>query len=338
MLVEQVPNPPGRFLVIGCGSIGMRHVHNLRKLGVTDIAAFDVSQDRRQEVGQRFEIPVFDDLQTALAHGALATVICTPTHLHLQHALEAARAGSNLFIEKPVAHSLDGLDELKLEVARHGLATLVGCNFRFHPGLRHVKTLVADGVAGSLVSARAQFGQYLPDWHPWEDYRGGYSAHRAMGGGVVLDRIHDIDYLRWILGEVSEVAAMMDHLSHIETDTEDTAEILFRFSSGVLGSVHVDYVRRTYNCSLELVGDLGTITWSYEGRKVRWYCASESAWRSLEWPRYDENEMYLEEMRHFLRVLKREELSELDVTEGARVLAIAVAAKQAAEDRKTIAL
>jgi predicted dehydrogenase len=292
--------------------------------------------DRRQEAGRRFEIPVFDDLQVALSQDALAAVICTPTHLHLQHALGAARAGCNLFIEKPVAHSFSGLDELQCEVKQRGLATLVGCNFRFHPGLRHVKKLVAEKAIGTVVSARAQFGQYLPDWHPHEDYRLGYSAHQAMGGGVVLDRIHDIDYLRWILGEVSGVAAMMDHLSHIETDTEDTAEILLHFSSGAMGSVHLDYVRRTYNCSLELVGDQGTIVWSYEESKVRWYSAGEGAWRSLEWPRYDANDMYLDEMRHFLRVLKHEEPSQLDVAEGARVLAIALAAKQAARDRTTL--
>ena len=250
----------------------------------------------------------------------------------------AAREGCHLFIEKPVAHALEGVDELREEVRTRGLATLVGCNFRFHPGLRHVKTLLEDDAIGTVVSARAQFGQYLPDWHPWEDYRLGYSAQKSLGGGVTLDRIHEIDYLRWLLGDVTEVCAMIGRLSHLEIDTEDTAEILLRFASGAFASIHLDYVRRTYDCSLEIVGEEGTVHWSYQDHRVRWRLAGQDSWQVLEWPGYDGNDMYVDELRHFLRVLGGEESSELDAAEGARVLAIAWAAKVGATEKRTVAL
>ena len=130
--------------------------------------------------------------------------------------------------------------------------------------MREVKRLVAEGVAGRLVSIRAQFGQYLPDWHPWEDYRRGYSARRDMGGGVVLDRVHELDYVRWLMGNVTEVCALSGKLSSLEIDSEDTAEILLRFESGAFGSVHLDYVRRDRDCRLEIVGEEGTLEWSYQ--------------------------------------------------------------------------
>jgi predicted dehydrogenase len=327
-----------RFLVVGCGSIGKRHIGNLRQLGVEDVVATDAREDRRLEVETRFGISTFPDLAGALDKDVQVALICTPTRLHLEHALMAARAGCHLLIEKPIADTLEGLDELLDEVQRRNLVTLVGCNFRFHPGLRHVKALLDEGAIGKVVSARAQFGQYLPDWHPWEDYRHGYSAQRSLGGGVILDRIHEVDYMRWLLGDITEVSAMMGHLSDLEIDTEDTVEVLLRFASGVFGSVHLDYVRRTYDCSLEIIGDAGTVQWNYQDHTVCWYLTDGEKWHSLEWPGYDGNEMYLAEMRHFLRALRGEETPELDVTGASRVLAIALAAKQAAVEQRTIAI
>ena len=330
--------PFSRFLVVGCGSIGKRHIANLRQLGIEDIVATDTREDRRREVEERFGVRTFSDLAGALDKDVQVALICTPTRLHIEHALMAARAGCHLFIEKPIADTLEGVDELLDEVQRRALVTLVGCNFRFHPGLRHVKALLDEGAIGKVVSARAQFGQYLPDWHPWEDYRHGYSAQRALGGGVVLDRIHEIDYVRWLLGEVTDVYAMTGHLSDLEIDTEDTLEMVLRFASGAFGSIHLDYVRRTYDCSLDIVGDTGTIQWSYQDHTVRWYLADEGKWHSLQWPGYDGNEMYLAETRHFLSALRGEETSDLDVADGSRVLAIALAAKQAAVEHRAVAV
>jgi len=327
---------PTRFLIIGCGSIGKRHLGNLKQLGVQDIIAFDIRPERRQEVQQRFGVPVFAELSAALDQNPGAAVVCTPTSLHLPHALAAAQANYHLFIEKPIADSLEGIEELLAEVRRRRLVTFVQCNFRFHPGLRLVKSLLEEEKIGRVVSARAQFGQYLPDWHPWEDYRQSYSARKDLGGGVILDRIHEIDYLRWLLGEVTEVFAVMGHLSHLEVDTEDVAEIFLRFATGTLGSIHLDYVRRTYDCSLEIIGDEGIIRWRYQDHLLSWYLAKESQWYSRQWPRYEGNMMYLEAMRNFLRALQGEEASAQDAAEGVRVLAIALAAKQAALEGKML--
>ncbi|OFW10836.1 MAG: hypothetical protein A3G20_09120 [Acidobacteria bacterium RIFCSPLOWO2_12_FULL_59_11] len=328
----------GRFLIIGCGSIGNRHLENLKQLGVGDLLVFDVQDDRRREVKERFGAEVATDISTALCKNPKAAIICSPTHLHLEHALAAARAGCHLFIEKPLADSLDGLDELMAEIKQRRLQALVGCNFRFHPGLRHVKSLLDDGAIGKIISARAHFGYYLPDWHPMEDYRKNYSAQASMGGGVVLDRVHEIDYVRWLLGEVTEVAAMMNHASSLQIDSEDVAEILLRFQCGAIGSLHMDYVRRTYGCTLEITGEEGTIHWSYQGSNVRWYRAETALWQTLQWPPYETNQMYLEMMRHFLRVLAGEEEPLMNLSEGRRVLQIALAARQSSQEGRRLSL
>lgn len=320
----------GLYLVAGCGSIGKRHLGNLRQLGVTNLLAFDLREDRRQEVADHFGVPTIDSFEAAMARGPRVACICTPTRFHLEQALAAARCGCHLFVEKPVSESMQGVDELMDEVVRQGLVTLVGCNFRFHPGLEATKALLEEKAIGTVISARAQFGHYLPDWHPWEDYRQGYSARRDLGGGVILDRIHELDYLRWLLGDVARVAALAGHRSHLEIETEDTAEILFEFDSATYATVHLDYVRRTYECSLELIGDEGTILWSYPGHEVRYYRSSTGCWESRQWPKYDSNTMYLRQMAHFLRAVSGLEPSRQDVGEGLAVLRVALAVKEAA--------
>jgi predicted dehydrogenase len=137
---------------------------------------------------------------------------------------------------------------------------------------------------------------------------------------------------------VKDVCALAGRLSNLEIDSEDTAEILLGFESGAFGSVHMDYVRRNYDCRLEIIGEEGTLEWSYENHALAWYSGRDRVWRRTEWPDYDPNEMYLEQMRHFLAVLEGRERSVHDVCDARRVLEIALAAKQSSATRTFVAL
>ena len=201
-----------------------------------------------------------------------------------------------------------------------------------------IHALLREDAIGRIISSRAQFGQYLPDWHPWEDYRRSYSAQKKLGGGVILDRIHEIDYMRWLFGDVSELTAMAGHISHLEIDTEDVAEIVLKFANGSIGSVHLDYIRRTYDASLEIVGETGTIRWNYQDHFIEWYVATEKRWQSIKWENRDSNQMYVDEMKHFLKVINNQEESICPAREGINVLKIALAIKEAANSKKVIQL
>jgi predicted dehydrogenase len=321
-----------RFGVVGFGSIGKRHVRNLLALDEKNVLVFDPRADRRAEA-EALGVSTTAALEILLDVRPEAVLVTSPSKMHVAHALAAAERGCHLFIEKPVADEhIDALDQLIATVARQSLTTLVGCNLRFHPALVRAKELLGRGRVGRICSARAEFGQYLPDWHPWEDYRQGYSARKDLGGGVILDAIHEIDYVRWLLGEVTSVAALAGHLSHLEIDTEDTASILLRFESGAFGEVHLDYVQRTYTRSCQIVGDEGTLAWAFgDGGKVRLFEARTKAWEELP-PRegWEPNAMYVDEMRHFLACLRGEERPQQDIAEAMRVLDLALAAKKSA--------
>ncbi|HXG51797.1 MAG TPA: Gfo/Idh/MocA family oxidoreductase [candidate division Zixibacteria bacterium] len=322
---------PQRFLVLGCGSIGKRHIRNLRALGAREIVVFDVAPARRGEAAAAFGVKAVKKLEEAWEERPAACVVAVPTAFHVELALEAARRGIHLFIEKPLSHTARNVDRLLAEVRRRDIVTLVGCNLRFHPGLSQVKRLLAKEAVGRVAAARIEAGQYLPDWHPGEDYRRGYSARRALGGGVILDAIHEIDYARWLLGEVTAVTAMAAKLSRLEIDTEDVAALLLRFAGGALGEIHLDYIQRAYSRTCQIIGDEGTIRWDYTAGEVRWYSARSGRWRLFSNPPgWEPNRMYLDEMEHFLRCLERKEKPALDAFEAARVLEIALAAKIAA--------
>lgn len=321
------------MLVVGLGSIGQRHLANLIALGVPRPMAMDLDPARRENAKQRFgtAVEVFEDLEAALDARPKAAVICTPSSRHMAPALAAARGGCNLLIEKPLSHSPEGVDELLRLVATERLTTLVGCNMRFHPGPARIKSLLAEGVVGNVASIRLEVGQYLPDWHPQEDYRRMYSARKDLGGGILLDAIHEIDLARWFGGEVSSVSCMTSKTSHLEIETEENAALLMRYAGGALGEVHLDYIQRAYSRTCHVIGDAGSIRWEYGG-EVRLYTAATRAWTSWAEPAgWVPNDMYLDEMRHFLRCLDSREQPIQDVAEGAQVLRLALAAKGSAE-------
>jgi len=328
-----------RILVVGCGSIGKRHIGNLLRLDAGEILACDVREERRGEVEERWGIETFGNLSTALEQRPDAVLVAVPPSFHIPVALEAAERGCHLFIEKPLAAGMEQVGDLIDRVKRRGLTALVGCNMRFHPGLLRVKELLDAATIGAVLSARAEFGQYLPDWHPYEDYRAGYSARRDLGGGIILDAIHEVDYLRWLAGEMQSVACFAGRLSALEIETEDTAALLVRFANGAIGEIHVDYVQRAYSRKAEIVGEKGTILWDYAAREVRWYSAADRRWRAAcDAADWEPNDMYLDEMRHFLRCLDGAEAPALDLANAKRVLEIALAAKTAAEDRRIVEL
>jgi predicted dehydrogenase len=160
-----------RFLVVGCGSIGKRHIKNLLALGAKDLFVYDTRQDRLAEARSELNVHTVDNLDQAWEKEPEVVLITTPTSSHVPLALQAAHRNSHLFIEKPFSDRLEGTSELIEVVRKQNLISLIGCNMRFHPGILAVRSLISDGAIGRVVAARAEVGYYPPEWHPWEDYK-----------------------------------------------------------------------------------------------------------------------------------------------------------------------
>jgi predicted dehydrogenase len=230
--------------------------------------------------------------------------------------------------------------ELLAEAAQRRRILCVAYNLRCHPGLARLREIVQSGGIGRPLHGRAAMGEYLPDWHPREDYRLGYSARRELGGGPVLTLSHELDALCWVLGQPRRIAGMTVRASALEIDTEDTAELVIQFASGALGSVHVDYVRRAPRRLLEVTGDEGIVRWEYDANRLLRYAPGSREWRTEEGdPKFVRNTMYLAELWQFARWVEGDGQGPLaDGQQGAAILGLALAGLRAADDGCTVDL
>jgi predicted dehydrogenase len=318
-----------KFLIAGFGSIGRRHLRNLLALGVRDIVLYRTHHSTLPD-GEFAGFPVETDLDKALAGGVEAVIVANPTSLHLEVAIPAAQAGCHLLIEKPLSNTLDGVQKLQQTINDSGSRLLVGYQYRFHPGLQRIDQLLRHGAIGKPISARAHWGEYLPAWHPWEDYRRGYSARQDLGGGVVLTLSHPIDYLRWLLGEVREVWALTAQSGELDlAGVEDVAEIGLRFQNECLGSIHLDYLQRPPSHVLEIIGSLGTLRWDDGNGKASLYRSDTSAWEHFPLSvGFERNHLFLAEMRHFLDVARGAAQPLCTLEDGIAALRICLAVLQ----------
>jgi predicted dehydrogenase len=317
--------------------MGERHLQNLESLGVA-AAIVEPNASRRETLVRQLGISTFSSLDEGLDWLPDFAVIASPTHLHLQHALKAVRQSRDVFIEKPLAHMRSGLSELAELVEGNNVVSLVGCNMRFHPGPAKIKELLERNCLGKLLFARVHVGSYLPGWRPTADYRRNYAAKPETGGGCILDCIHEIDLARWYLGEIEQVSCMAGHLSSLEIDTEDVAAMLFRHASGAISEVHFDYVQRSYERGCQIVGELGSLFWDFNKPEVRWFDSEAERWASFALPEWDVNQMYVDEMRHFLDCVQNRRRTMLEVGEAIEIMEVAFAAKDSARTEAVVSV
>ncbi len=324
-----------KYLIAGLGSIGRRHMRNLIALGEKDIVLFRTRKATMPD-DELAGFPVETDFHEALKkHKPDAVIVGNPTSIHLDIAIPAAEAGCAILLEKPISNSTERLDQFESAVKKSGSKVLVAFQFRFHPGLMRAKQLISDGEIGRIISAHVHFGEYLPAWHPWEDYRQGYAARADMGGGVVLTQCHSLDYLPWLIGKVRSAWGFTGKLSDLEVDVEDTAEIGLRFESGALGNLHLDFNQQPPAHRFEIIGTKGTIKWDLSDGATRIYRASAESlsistgreikaggeWESYPLPEnWERNVMFLEQMKHFVAVVRGESEPACTLGDGVRVM------------------
>jgi len=325
-----------KFLIAGFGSIGRRHFRNLKALGYNDIVLYRTGKSTL-DLSELEDIPVEYSLEAALKHQPDAVIVANPTANHLEVALEAARHGCHLFLEKPISHNLDGINELVKIVAKNRLQVLVGYQFRYHPGLQYIKQVMDDGTVGRPLSFRSEWGEYLPGWHPWEDYRKSYTSLKGLGGGVVLTLSHPIDYLHWLFGGISDLWAYCGKISDLEIEVEDFTEAGLRFETGVTGSLHLDYFQRPAVHKLEIVTADGKISWDNADGKVHVYDAVKDQRRVFELPAgFERNDLFLTQTRHFIDIIEGNGTTACSLEDGIYALKTALGIYQASTGEKIV--
>jgi len=321
---------PSPILIAGFGSAGRRHFRNLCHLGCNKFiflrSGHGVLED--QEISG---YPSARSLEEVLSYGPKAVIIATPTAMHLEIALAAAEFGCDLYIEKPLGHDLKQAHRLARAVRERRLVAMVGCQFRFHPLFIALEQMVACGQLGRIAGATTEWGEYLPSWHPWEDYRKSYSARHELGGGAILTLIHPLDYLYRLFGNWRRVHAMVSRVHSLGTPAgEDWADIGIAFSNGVLARAHVDYLQRPPVHCLSVVGDEGRVVCDFQAGELRWWPAGRDAVIHRVPAAFDRNMMFFDAMRHFLSCVSDRSEPRVTLSDGISVLELALEARRAA--------
>jgi len=318
-----------QFAIVGCGSIGSRHISNLLQLG-HQVVAYNRGQKRRNAVEQQFGIPTYDCLDSMLDLNNLdAVVICSPNSIHSENLALIIGRGLHFFVEKPLAVALDGLDELEIDVAEKGLISHVGANMRFHFGPRTIKEKLDAGFIGRPLWANFWGGMYLPDWHPTENYRDMYSASKKLGGGAILDFIHEIDLISWMFGEPDIVAAMAVNSDWLDIETEAIVDAIFGYKNGMQVNLHMDYLQRPFQRGVHIVGDKGSVRWDLREESVQLINHDSQEKKILKYPLgYTKNDMYIAQMEYFIQCVQDKTISTSSFGAGKTALNIALNVKK----------
>lgn len=313
------------ILICGLGSIGRRHLRHFRGLGVGRIDAFRTGLATLPDAGREKPDRVFHDMEQALAQRPDAVIIANPTSLHVAHARLAVEAGCHVLIEKPLSHSLDGIDELISISNRTGRVVSVAQNLRYHPVLKVLRQLIRDeGPLGEVQLLRAHCGAFLPAWHPWEDYRKSYAARADLGGGCRRTHIHEVDYSVWVMGRVTDVRALESLKHPIKTGVDEVSAFLMRHESGALSTVTLSLAEmppsRTIHAAFtrgSFSADLISGEWRLLNRDGRLKKRTPPAGFAID-------ETYREQAAAFLRAVRGEIPAPVPLEEAREILRVAL--------------
>jgi len=211
-------------VVIGLGSIGNRHLNNLLSLGVGSMTVVRRANSQNTQFQPPENVKICHSLSEALSNQPDFAVICNPTHLHASTAADCLEAGLHVLIEKPLGRVIGESENRLAAMAKESqsVCAMAYC-MRYHPAYQLAKQRIEAGAIGDCRYAKAWFEGYLPDWHPWEDYRESYAALRKQGGGVLRTLDHELDFMNWVLGAAHAVTGKAFNTGAIGIEADDLA-------------------------------------------------------------------------------------------------------------------
>jgi len=327
-----------RILIVGHGSIGKRHLELARSFFPD--ADIRVLRHLKSISTPEHSNGCFDNIKDALSFAPQLAVIANPATFHIEVALMLVEQGVHLLIEKPIAATRDGI-QLLLDLSRkNNTVLLVGYNLRFLSSLQKFRSALHLQTIGKVLSVRCEIGQFLPSWRPNTDYKQGVSARNNLGGGALLELSHEIDYLRWIFGEVEWVTAILSKQSELDIDVEDTAHLVFGFTPKIedkiqlIASVNLDFIRHDTTRLCTAIGDMGSLRWNGLAGTVEQFNMEKKTWDEVYHDKKEDS--YVSEWKHFLKCLSGHDKPLISGKDGLKVVEIIEAARQSSLDKKQV--
>lgn len=298
-----------KFLVVGLGSMGKRRIRNLKQLSQNDIIGFDTKEDRCKESQAKYSIQTFTDISFALKEKPNVMIISTPPDLHMKYAKIAIENKLHFFTEASVVQ--EEMSEIIQSLKSSDIIGLPSCTMRYHPIVLQVNKLINSNKIGKPLAFLYHSGQYLPDWHPWEDYRTFYVSKRETGACREIVPF-ELIWLISTFGEIASLIATKTKVSNLDIDIDDIYNVLLEFKNGMQGNLTVDVIARFPFRQLKILGESGVITADWSERIVKYYI-NDQGWNTIQIDdgKIEKNYIhgdgpYVEEMRNFIKTIKKE--------------------------------
>lgn len=319
-----------RILFAGVGSIGLRHLTNLASIR-PGWQYLLLRQRNIPEVGSiANSIRLVDDLPQALKLGVDAAIVSAPSSFHFQYVVDLLRAGIPMYVEKPVVVSRSQIEIVSemIDKFKYDRPTMAGCNLRFLASLQTVSSVLESDAIGRVVRATFEAGSWLPAWRPQRDHRKVYSAHSAMGGGVILDLVHEVDAIRWFCGEIMSVRAYAAEVSSLGIDSEAVAGAIMRTQDDAIIGLGLDYVARPPLRQYRFIGEKGTIVWDLGKKYLEMSNVPDTGFLESDPKLFDVEKTYVDAMSEFVFAIEDNVDTSYSLVEGLKSVELAIRIKE----------
>jgi predicted dehydrogenase len=328
-------------LVVGLGSIGIRYIEILKNLfPEINIVVLRHKQCKKGDISKFGLSDCVTSIEEAILCKPQAAIIANPATNHLEVAFKLAYNGINLLIEKPISESSKGVESLINICRQNNCICMVGYNLRFLPSLLEFRKKLNENRIGDVYSVRSEVGQYLPNWRPNADYTHGVSAKRSLGGGVLLELSHEIDYLQWVFGEINWVKAHKSKQSDLNIDVEDSANVIFGIMRGkgveLTGSLNMDFIRHDTTRKCFAIGEKGTLLWDGVAGLVTCFDKGDNEWKTIFSSKPSKNFTYVSEIKSFFSSIETNQLSYATGEDGLKVISIVEAIHKSSESNSVV--
>lgn len=330
-------------MVVGLGSIGKRHVRILKKqCPQAEIAVLRHRSCCSSDIDTFGLADCYTTIEEALRFKPQVAIVANPASKHLEVANQLATAGIHLLVEKPIADSSSGIKDLVDLCHQRQCTLMVAYNLRFTPSLIEFRRLIQSGIVGSIYSVRAEVGQYLPSWRPETDYRNTVSSQRRLGGGVLLELSHEIDYLTWIFGPAQWVKAHVAKSSGLNIDVEDTVNTIIglqgKSGCDVVATLNMDFIRHDTKRQCVVIGEKGSLLWDGIEQKVFFFPQNGHKWKALFHQELAKDYTYEQEIEHFLNAIKTDQKPLISGNQGLDVVLTVEAIRHSSKTGTTVSL
>ena len=334
------------ILIIGLGSIGQRHLRNLRALygDTIRICAFRERNlirllNNKGEVvdgvlEEEYDVNIYQDLDKCLQQENVDVVIVsTITSKHVEYAIKAVEAGCNVFIEKPLSDIIDRTDELLEKARLNNVIVQVGFQLRYHPCVKYVKELILSKRLKNIFATEFWVGERVSMMHPYEDYKNTYIVTKNMGGGIVLNQqIHEIDLMLYLFGPPKKVFGVTGKLDFVISDVEDRADAMYIYNNMVV-SIHSDFATYPPQRKFIIKAENGMVKVDILNSTVS-YTIENTKINKITFTEFNRNDMFMEEIRLFIDDVKQKNIRFVSLEDGIQSLKIALTTLKSSETRK----